>query len=1256
MTTTRHMTEAELDQLIADEFGVNADYVSELLRQFGRNPAAVDEEWSTYFRDLLGGNGATNDPARSPIASSQAASSLQPTYSWAEPATAPAPQTLNATQPAAKEAPSPKTPPPAQPSEAAARAPASEQPERIPIRGPALRLAENMESSLSVPTATSQRQIPIKLLDENRRLTNQHLAASGKKASYTHLIAGAIIKALDTFPQLNDSFEHVDQTAYRVKHHSVNLGVAVDVARKDGSRTLLVPNIKGADRHKFGELVGAYDDVIKRARTGKLQVVDFQGTTISLTNPGTIGTTASNPRLMSGQGVIIATGAIEYPPEYQAMSPEALSRLGISKVMVVTSTYDHRIVQGAESGAFLALIDEMLRGQHGFYDEIFRDLGISFRPYQWAIDTNPAILGEDRRQDEVRKQASVLQLINAYRVRGHLVANIDPLGWKEVQYHPELDIASYGLTIWDLDRQFITGGLGGTETAPLREILDRVRRYYCGKVGIEYRNISGPEEKEWIRARVEGEPPPVPVETQKQILWKLISAELFEKFLGTRYLGQKRFSIEGNETVVALLDQLIESAAVRSVREITIGMAHRGRLNVIANVIGKFCERIFTSFEGSIHPKYPHDQGDVKYHQGASGPRETASGHQVQLAVASNPSHLEFIDPVVEGLVRGRQDGDGPRESKLAVLVHGDAAFAGEGVVAETLNLSQLPGYSTGGTIHVIANNQLGFTTPPEEGRSSHYSTDIAKMIQAPIFHVNSDDVEAAYNVLQIALDYRQHFQKDVVIDVIGFRRLGHNEGDEPTYTQPVMYQRIKEHPGARELYARKLIAEGVMTAEEVASLMDERMRRYENAQLGAKAIVEKLNKEVELAAAAPEPDVEVIETGVEQAALRSVAHAITAVPRGFNLNPKIVGLLGRRAKMVEGESPVDWGMAEALVFGSLLTEGTHIRLTGQDTVRGTFSHRHAAFTDTQTGEEWTPLTHLASGNARYQIYDSPLSEAGALGFEYGYSVASPQTLVLWEAQFGDFINAAQVIVDQFIACGEQKWNQTSRIVLLLPHGYEGQGPEHSSARIERFLQLCAEGNLQVANCTTAAQYFHLLRRQARQKQSKPLVVITPKSLLRLPEAASSIEEFTSGGFLPTIGDREVQDPATVMRVLLCSGKVYYDLVGERKKLGDASTAIVRVEQLYPFPKNLIAEELERFASATDISWVQEEPQNMGAWFFMEPRLSGMLRSGQRLRYAGRPASASPATGSHTIHQMEQRRLVKDAFEKYSLVIKSVGD
>lgn len=1251
MTTTKRISQPELDQLIADEFGVNADYVSELLSQFERDRSSVDEEWRSLFDELLSNGRVVTDaettpPVRhaeqkQPAPADVAHGVIHAPYEWGAGGEAPTgklrdtPTAIQAAEPMRE----PSAPAVAKPSPVGE----AQNAERIPIRGPALRVAENMEASLAVPTATSQRQIPLKLLDENRRLINQHLASSRRKVSYTHVVARAILKALESFPQLNDSFEEADESAFRVRHDQVNFGVAVDVTKKDGTRTLLVPNIKGANNLTFSQLLDAYDDVISRARTGKLQVSDFQGTTISLTNPGTIGTTASNPRLMSGQGVIVATGAIGYPPEYQAMSPEGLSRIGISKVMTITSTYDHRIVQGAESGAFLALIDELLRGHHEFYDQIFIDLGIRYRPYRWSIDVNPAILGEERRRDVVRKQARVFELINAYRVRGHLIADLDPLGWKTVQYHPELDIETYELTIWDLDRQFITAGVGASQTATLREIVDHLHAYYCGKVGIEYRNIQGPEEKEWIRARVETEPAPVPAGVKKQILWKLISAELFEQFLGRKYLGQKRFSIEGNETVIALLDQLIETAPRRGIGDITIGMAHRGRLNVIANVIGKFCERIFTSFEGSIHPNFPHDQGDVKYHQGASGVRETANGHEVWLTVVPNPSHLEFVDPIVEGIVRARQDADGERLRKLAVLLHGDAAFAGEGIVAETLNLSQLPGYKTGGTIHIVVNNQLGFTTPPEEGRSSTYSTDIAKMIQAPVFHVNSDDVEAAYNVLQIAFDYRQKFQKDVVIDVIGFRRLGHNEGDEPTYTQPVMYQRIREHPGARSLYATKLVAEGVMTEEVVATLMDERTRRYENAQLGAKEIVAKQAFQIGLSEHGPEAEtIEVSETGVDTETLRRIAHAITTVPRGFNLNPKIVGLLARRAKMVEGASAVDWGMAEALAFGSLLIEGTRVRLSGQDTVRGTFSHRHAAFTDTQTGEEWAPLAQLVDGS-KYEIYDSPLSEAGALGFEYGYSTAALSALVLWEAQFGDFINAAQVIVDQFIASGEEKWNQTSGIVLLLPHGYEGQGSEHSSARLERFLQLCAEGNMQIVNCTTAAQYFHVLRRQARQPIKKPLVIMTPKSLLRFRDAASPVEQFISGGFLPVIGDNSVSEPS-VSRVLLCGGKVFYDLRAEREKLGDSSTAIIRIEQFYPFPSNLLVKELSRCPNVTDVRWVQEEPQNMGGWSFMEPRLLRILEPRQSLRYVGRPASASPATGSHTIHQMEQQRLVKEAF------------
>lgn len=1256
MNVQKPISLSEIDQIIGDEFGVNADYVGDLLHQFESDPMTVDEEWRAYFHELFGERAAAPSPTRAAEVPESS------------------PERMPARDETREVSASTALPQPAIPSVAA---PAADQGEHIPIRGPALRVAENMEASLSVPTATSQRQAPIKLLDENRRVINHHLASVGRKVSYTHLITRAVLRALEQFPQLNDAYEEAGGSAYRVQRKEVNLGIAVDVTKKDGTRSLLVPNIKGAQRLAFPELLGAYDDIVGRARHGKLQVSDFQGTTMSITNPGTIGTTASNPRLMAGQGVIVATGAIEYPPEYQSMAPEAITQLGISKVFTITSTYDHRIVQGAESGAFLALIEELLRGQHLFYDEIFGELSIPYRPYRWAIDRNPAILGEQGRGDEVRKQARVLELINAYRVRGHLIADLDPLGGREVQYHPEMDIETYGLTIWDLDRQFITGGLGETGASTLREIVDRLHRFYCGTIGVEYRNIQVPEEKEWIRARVERERWPAPTEAKKQILWKLISAELFEKFLGTKYLGQKRFSIEGAETIVALLDQLIIGAGSRGVEDITIGMSHRGRLNVIANVIGRFCERIFTSFEGSIHPDFPHDQGDVKYHQGASGVREVENGHSMNVAVLSNPSHLEFVNPVVEGLVRAKQDqavasgreaADASR--MLAVLLHGDAAFAGEGIVAETLNFSQLHGYTTRGTIHIIVNNQLGFTATPEESRSSTYSTDVAKMIQAPIFHVNGDDVEAAYRVLQIALDYRQQFHKDVVIDVLGFRRHGHNEGDEPTYTQPVMYHLIKAHPGVREIYARKLVKEGVLTKEEVKLLMDERTRRYENALLGAKAIVarkkeqeakwaaeiegkERLDADLGDDGLSPLPDPqparpEFFGTSVDHHTLRLIAQAVTTVPRGFTVNPKITGLLSRRAKMVEGELHVDWGMAEALAFGSLLLEGTSVRLSGQDTERGTFSQRHASLHDTQTGGVWTPLATLAADQGRFDVYDSPLSEAGALGFEYGYSVAAPSTLVIWEAQFGDFINAAQVIVDQFIVSGEEKWNQASRLALLLPHGYEGQGPEHSSARLERFLQLCAGGNIQVVCCSKASQYFHVLRRQMKQAMSTPLVVMTPKSLLRLPDAASPIGEFTKGGFYPVLGDDEVTRPDAITRVLVCSGKVYYELDAERRQRGEAHTAILRIEQFYPVPKNTLREQLDAFPNATDVRWVQEEPANMGGWFFMAMRLRRMLRPDQSLRYAGRAASASTATGSHTIHQMEQRRLIEEAFAPFS--------
>jgi 2-oxoglutarate dehydrogenase E1 component len=1220
MSVKREQQAERVAELIADEFGVNAGYVADLFQKFSQDAASIDDEWRSYFEELIedGHLSAAGDHS---VLTRAVVTEQLPTALATE-----------------------------------LKSEAAQASQRLQLRGAPLRLAENMQASLGVPTATSQRQVPLKLLDENRRLMNQYLAQTGNRVSFTVLIARAVLAALERFPQLNDSYDEDEGIACRVRNTGVSLGIAVDAMKKDGTRTLLVPNIKNANTLSFPLLMQVYDETVLRAREGRLSVADFQGTTVSITNPGTLGTTASNPRLMSGQGLIVATGAIDYPPEFQAMTPESLSRLGITKVMTITSTYDHRIIQGAESGSFLALVDELLRGKHHFYDDIFRELGIPFRPYTWAIDRNPALLGEAAHSAEVKKQARVFELINAYRVRGHLISDIDPLRWKELQYHPELDIETYDLTIWDLDREFVSGGLNGQESAKLREILEQLRRFYCRKVGVEYRHIQSPEEKEWIRARVEQDQPAVPASVKKQILWKLISAELFEKFLGAKYLGQKRFSIEGAETIVAVLDHLIESAAALGVRDITVGMSHRGRLNVIANVIGRFCERIFASFEGSIHPRFPHDQGDVKYHQGADGIREAGEG-TVAVSVLPNPSHLEFVDPVVEGVVRAKQDlisrsGDeADRSRALAVLVHGDAAFAGEGIVAETLNLSQLPGYRTRGTIHIIVNNQVGFTTLPEEGRSSTYSTDVAKMIQAPIFHVNGDDPEAACNVLRIALDYRQRFRKDVVIDLIGFRRHGHNEGDEPTYTQPVMYRLIRGHPGVRHLYAQRLINEGLIDEDEVAALMEDRMRRYENARLGAIEIVAKQNQDFArkpsgqflIVGALDDQRLPVLETAVEHSTLKTISAVVTSVPKGFVVNPKITGLLARRAKMVEGELPVDWGMAETLALGSLVLENVPVRLTGEDTERGTFSQRHSTLHDNQTGEAWTALAGITPNQAPFEVYDSPLSEAGALGFEYGYSIAAPNALVLWEAQFGDFVNAAQVIVDQFIAAGEEKWSQLSGVVLLLPHGYEGQGPEHSSARLERFLSLCAKDNIQVASCSTSAQYFHVLRRQAKLGRPKPLVLMTPKSLLRSADASSKIELFTSGRFEAVLGD-SFADESAVRRVLLCTGKICHELAAKRKELDDSTTAIVRVELLNPFPAAEIGDETRRYAGARDIRWVQEEPANMGAWPFLEPRLHRLVRPDQRLVCIARPAAASTATGSHTIHQMEQQGLIEAAF------------
>ena len=1229
----------DISEIIAENFGANANYVEGLFARWRENPASVDDAWQDYFSKLTAG-------------------SLSPTNGADEKSTV-------AVKKAAAVSPAPLT----SPNDQAASQKQVTQTEALtdenarPIVGPPRKIVENMEESLSVPTATSVRTIPVKLLEENRRIINEHLSARGLgKASFTHIIAWAVVKALRVYPRMNHAFRLINGTPSRIENENINLGIAIDIEKKDKSRSLLVPNIKNCEAMDFSQFFRAYNDTVKKARDGKLELSDFQGTTISLTNPGTIGTVASNPRLMAGQSAIIATGAIEYPAEYQAMTPAALSQLGISKTITITSTYDHRIIQGAESGLFLAKIHDFLIGRDGFYDEIFRSLEIATPPLRWAEDYNPSLLGIDRFNEQAEKQANVLQLINAYRTRGHLLADIDPLNMTRHDAS-ELELEAFGLTIWDLDREFITGGLHGEKTATLRRILEILRKAYCGKVGIEYRHIQSREEKEWIRAQIREEfvdQKPIDAVTKKELLRKLIEAEQFEQFLHRKYLGQKRFSLEGCETVIPMLDRLVEGAADCGIEEIYMGMAHRGRLNVLSNIVGdantgSMAERIFTVFEGTAHPDFPADEGDVKYHQGAVGERTTASGKKIRIELSCNPSHLEFVNPVVEGMARARQDqlrnGSGlTREEAysrvMPLLLHGDAAFAGQGIVMETLQLAGLPGYRTGGTIHIVINNQIGFTTSAEMGRSSIYSTDAAQITQTPIFHINGDDPEAAFRVVRIALDYRKKFQKDVVLDLVGFRRLGHNEGDEPSYTQPLMYARVKTHPGTRKIYADRLIREGVLTESELDQMTNEFTAKYERILEKAKQIADQRRSRASL----PPPIIdedgsEVFPTPVSADTLKVVSDKVSLVPDTFHVNPKMVGQLARRAKMGSGEVPMDWGFAEALAIGSLVLDGRAVRLSGQDSGRGTFSQRHASMYDTLSGERWSPLTELRNPEhpeARFYVFDSSLSEAGVLGFEYGYSVKWNNALVAWEAQFGDFANGAQVIIDQYIAASEDKWNQKCRLTMLLPHGYEGQGPEHSSARLERFLQLCAENNLQVCNPTTPAQYFHLLRRQVLQPTIRPLVVMTPKSLLRLPAATSTLDELTKGGFLPVIDDVSVEK-SDVKRIVLCSGKVYYDLSHTRSESNLKNIAIVRLEQFYPFPKRLLAEILAAYPSANELFWTQEEPQNMGGWAFVEPRLREILPSGWELRYVGRSASASPATGSYSIHELEQHKLVSEA-------------
>ncbi len=1253
--------QASQENPLAD-FGPNEWIVEDMYQRYLADPASVDPAWHDFFADykpaLDQPGAATAPPTQPPAAAGPSANgstapaqaAVKTTPAQAVPArTAPAGAATRATP--AKVAPARTTSPgkptaptkptaskavPARPAAAPAAAqPATGEPatKTTVLRGVAARIVQNMDQSLSVPTATSVRAVPAKLLSDNRIVINNHLTRGrGGKVSFTHLIGYALVKALAVHPEMNNSFTEVDGKPALVTPEHVNLGIAIDLSRPDGSRTLVVPSIKAVEDMDFRQFWQSYEDIVRRARKNELTMEDYTGTTISLTNPGGIGTVHSMPRLVAGQGTIIGVGAMEYPAEYSGMSDEALAAAAVSKIITLTSTYDHRIIQGAQSGEFLKVMHELLLGEHGFYDDLFTALRIPYEPVRWVRDVAHTSEGQ------IDKAARIIELIHAYRVRGHMMADTDPLEF-HIRRHPDLDVLEHGLTLWDLDRTFPVGGFAGKQKMKLREVLGVLRDSYCRRVGVEYMHIMDPEERRWIQERVERKYTKPDVEEQKYILNRLNAAEAFETFLQTKFVGQRRFSLEGGESLIPLLDEILSSAAVGGLDEVVIGMAHRGRLNVLANIVGKPYEKIFSEFEGHLDPKTAQGSGDVKYHLGQTGKFTTPDQeHAITVSVVANPSHLEAVDPVLEGIVRAKQDRiDLKLEgyTVLAVAVHGDAAFAGQGVVAETLNLSQLRGYRTGGTVHVVVNNQVGFTTAPEYSRSSLYSTDVARMIQAPIFHVNGDDPEAVVRVARLAFEYRQAFNKDVVIDLVCYRRRGHNEGDDPSMTNPLMYHIIDTKRSVRKLYTEELIGRGDITLEDAEESLRDFQQQLETVFKATRDSTS-TNRPVRNREPEPEPEVE---TAITTELVKQIGEAHVNLPAGFTPHKRVVQLLERRAKMsVQGD--IDWGFGEIIALGSLLNQGVTVRLAGQDSRRGTFVSRHASVVDAETGADYLPLFAVKHDDARLFVHDSLLSEYAAMGFEYGYSVENLDAFVAWEAQFGDFANGAQSVVDEFISSGEVKWGQRSAVTLLLPHGHEGQGPDHTSGRIERYLQLCAEDNMRVALPSTPAQHFHLLRRQALSPKKKPLVVFTPKSLLRHRLAVSAVSDFTSGRFQPVIPD--TADPAAITRVLFCSGKVYYDLVHARTERKITDTAIVRVEQLYPLPVEEIKAAIAKYPGATDFSWVQEEPANQGAWSFIALNLLEHL-DGVSLRRISRPAAAAPAVGSAKLHEAEQAALIEAA-------------
>jgi multifunctional 2-oxoglutarate metabolism enzyme len=1138
------------------------------------------------------------------------------------------------------------------------------------MKGSAAALARYMDQSRSIPTATSFRTITVTMLDARRR----ELKAAQHKVSFTHLIAYAIARAADDMAVMAHHFVEVDGKPHRVEDGQVNLGLAVDVEKKDGTRTLMVPVIRNAGRLPFVGFLAAYDALVEKARTNTLTADDLTGGNVTLTNPGGLGTIASVPRLMNGQGTIIATGSIAYPVGLGNIG----SMIGAEKVMTMTSTYDHRIIQGAESGRFLARIEEYLQGERGFYDGVFASLSVELgpapslpAPAAAAAAAREAPQGTVARPSEELLQAvqAATALLKAFRTHGHLAARLDPLG-VEPEGDPALDPEPLGLTpelMAQIPAKILRMYVPG---ATLADALSHLRETYCGTIAYEIEHIASHRQRVWLREKIESGAfrQPLTSEEQKVLLKRLVEVDAMERFMHKAYLGQHQFSIEGLDMTVPMLDELIQLSAAHGGKEVVVGMAHRGRLNVLAHNLGRSYDTIFAEFEGAstleaVTTIPQGGTGDVKYHHGTQGSYQLPNGETIRVNLESNPSHLEYVSPVVEGATRAAQTTrQGPHahqntDAAVPIVIHGDAAFPGQGVVAETLNLQALDGYKVGGTVHIITNNQVGFTTDPDDARSTRWASDLAKGFDVPIIHVNADDVSACISAVRLAFAFRKEFGHDVLIDLIGYRRFGHNESDEPAYTQPEMYAKIKGKKRVSELWAEHLLADKVVTKEQVDQLgqgvWDNLTILHQRLKARIAAAAESGNVdhgtgEYQLDRS-PSPEVS---TAVPAEHIRELGAELLRVPEGFTVHPKLVKQLERRSAALQavsdGEEPsarIDWAHAEALAFASLLTEGTPIRLTGQDTERGTFSQRHMVLHDAKTGQTLCPIQNLPDALAPFELHNSPLSELACMGFEYGYSQEAPETLVLWEAQFGDFVNSAQVIVDQFIVSGLAKWGQTSRLTLLLPHGYEGSGPEHSSARLERFLSLAAEGNIRVANPTTPAQYFHLLRRQARIAKQRPLIVMTPKSLLRLPQASNTVADLAEGtSFQPVLAEPGVIDEK-VTRLVLCTGKIYYDLVGHPEREKSEGLAVGRVELLYPFPEGQVLKLIARYPNLREVLWVQEEPRNMGARAHMFPRLMQILPDEMHFGYVGRPERASPGEGYPASHIAEQNRIVTTAID-----------